>query len=156
MDIRNEAELVRRGLLARYLTVAEAVAWADSVIAREPQPPIEVIELALAGTRRPEDAAGELRPLTAGIPASALLAEMVGHMRAVLERDEQRAPVIAWNLFHLALSGVLPARTELADLYSVAYEFDPEEAAWASSRDDAVRYLHQTLERLASALAPAV
>jgi len=35
---KEEAELLRHGLLAGVRTVADAVAWADQVIAADPKP----------------------------------------------------------------------------------------------------------------------
>jgi len=43
---KEQAEVLRLGLLAGVRTVGDAVAWADSVIAADPSPDIAVIEVA--------------------------------------------------------------------------------------------------------------
>ena len=153
MDIRKQAELIRRGLLGRYITPAEAIAWADQAIAALPAPPVALIEFSLAAASQdPRDAANELAPLTAGIAEGDLLLETVADMQAALDRDEFRAEAIARDLYGTALQGVLPAHANLPDLYAVAHEFEEENAAWATSRDEALAYLRETLARLADAL----
>jgi hypothetical protein len=48
-------------LVSGSRTVADVIAWADSVIAADPQPDIEVIEIAATSRRQPADLSVLLR-----------------------------------------------------------------------------------------------
>jgi hypothetical protein len=51
--LREEAEYLRLALAMGLVTPAEVVAWADRQIAALDEPPIELIDVSLAGSRSP-------------------------------------------------------------------------------------------------------
>ena len=156
MQLNERAELWRRGLVSGYRTVDEAIAWADSEIQVEPKPPMAIIDLALAGQKGLDGAIAALQPFTAGIAASDLLPETIADMQGALARDPGRARAIADDLYGMALSGLFRGAADIPEVYSARYAFDPEEADWAPSGEEAFQYLRETLEKLAKALPPAL
>ena len=122
----------------------------------EPHPPIEIIELSLASSGGLDEAIGQLRSFAEGISSRELLRETIVNMQAALERDPSRARAIAEDLYGMALQRTFPPNADLPELYGVAYAFDPEEADWAPSGDEAVEYLRDVLAKLGTALSAAL
>jgi hypothetical protein len=141
MELRKQAEAVRRGLLRGYILVPEAVAWADELIMAAPSPHPALLELSLAGKRRPEHAARELEALTCKLPSIPVEA-ILDSMRSVLQRDSSRAESIAWALYDLAIDGCLPR--EMGEAFGLAYEFGEYRTTYLST-EDAILALRQLL-----------
>ena len=156
MQLNERAELWRRGLVSGYRTVEEAIAWADAEIEANPTPPLAIIDLALVGRKAVDDAIAILEPFTTGIEASDLLSETIADMRGALAQDRSRARAIADDLFGMALRRLFRGSADIPEVWSARYAFDPEEADWAPSGEEAIQYLRETLEKLEKALAAAL
>lgn len=155
MTLEDEAELYRRGLEARYVTAAEAVAWADAQIEALPVPPISLFDVSLAGASDPHDIAVMLQPLAGERPLPALLAEQVRMMRHLLQLDPSRARAMAWVARDWVLDAVLPSGKPFDDLLGVAYAFDPEEQGWAGTPEQGTATLIEVLADVQASLPPA-
>ena len=106
--LKEQAEVLRVGLVAGFRTTGDAVKWADSIIAAEPKPDISLINVALASSR----SAAEVSSLLGDVPGSC---ERVEVMRGVLseflhlvDQDPQRADDVARWLYLLSVNGDLP------------------------------------------------
>lgn len=90
--LREEAETLRLGLLAGLTQPEGVIVWADRVIAELDEPPIEVIDLALAGNSTID----ELRHLLEQVPGPADLAR-AAHRHLGLLREYQLAGKLSFE-----------------------------------------------------------
>jgi hypothetical protein len=114
---KEQAEVLRHGLLAGSRTVADAVAWADAVIAADPHPDIAVIEVATSSRRQPADMSGLLRNVRGEFDPVVVIRRAMTDLRRALADDPGRGPQIARWLYELATSGELPEQEFGSDAY---------------------------------------
>ena len=108
VNYKEEAEFLRWGLLAGYVTVREVVAWADAVISQEPAPDPSIIEIALAGRRPPADVVALLRDVPGDADPIPVRRRLLARMRQALDSDPTQGERIARWLYQLAAHGELP------------------------------------------------
>lgn len=108
MDLKTQAETLRCELLAGCTTVAEAVAWADAVIATEAAPPATVVDVSLSGTRPPAEVAALLAAVPGHVNGTEVRRQLMARMDHLVEEDPSRGEAVAKWLFALATSGELP------------------------------------------------
>jgi len=116
---KEEAEVLRHGLMAGCRTVADAVAWADNVIAADPQPDSAVIEVATSSGRRPADVSALLRDVRGECDSVTAIRRSMADLRDALTADPARGPHIARWLYELATSGELPDADFGSDAYAL-------------------------------------
>lgn len=105
---RAAADLLRLAVASGYRPVADAVAWADAIVAADPAPPVEIIEVALGG-QLDRSAMAELLDAVPGETNLVEVARQVlGQLRAELGRDRFAPAAIAKLLYDMASLGYLP------------------------------------------------
>jgi hypothetical protein len=114
---RNQAEALAIGLEIGATSVAEVVAWADSVITAEERPHWSVCELATMSKSYEPDVANALREVPGELDAIWVRKEVVRMLARGLAADRRRADQIASALYNLAMAENLPT----AELRSVAW-----------------------------------
>jgi hypothetical protein len=107
-DYKEDAETLRCGLLAGYTSVPDVVAWADTVIVREPSPDPAFIEIALSEKRHPADVIALLREVRGDVNFVAVRRRLLARMLEVLQADPNQGEAIATWLYRLAMDGELP------------------------------------------------
>jgi hypothetical protein len=105
---KTDAEALRLGLIAGYVTVGEVVAWADDVIVADPAPDHSVIEVALAAKRLPADVIRLLGEVLGEVDVRAARRALLGRMLAILTVDPSQGERIAAWLYSLSRHGELP------------------------------------------------
>jgi hypothetical protein len=155
LPIPEQAALVRRGLNYGYVTAEEAVAWADQHIQAMPSVPDALLDVSLSTRKDRVDIADLLRDISLPFE-NVLVKEHVQFMRSTLERCPERAEKIAWAGRDMALSRAFGRDAPDAELLALAYEFDPNEAEFVSSHEDATTWLNEALARVSEWLAAAV
>ena len=118
-DIPREAAELRESLRLGLRSVAEAVAWADAVIAESEHPAMTFIELASMQNAHPLDVLSVLSGLSESIPTVEVLPSVLGLAYYKLLADPRRGRSFAHALY---------------SIYAVecSYEVPPalEEIAW--------------------------
>jgi hypothetical protein len=110
MTLKDEAEVLAV-LLERGVTdVADVVAWADALVAAEPDPHWAICDLALMGSSQPLDVVGALRalPLPGVADEAWVRDETVRRLASGLAADRRRADRVAEALWDLAMTERLP------------------------------------------------
>lgn len=146
---KEQAEVLRCGLQAGVRTVADAVAWADSIIAADPQPDIAVIEVACGGLRRPGEMVSLLREVGGESDRVTVIRRAMADLRSALLANPARGPEIAGWLYQLATTGELPEEQFGQEPYSLGDWFALASAGTYGTIADAVRALDAYLERYA-------
>ena len=107
-DTKHEAERLRAGLVGGWRTASEVIAWADEVLASEPEPPREVVEVSLASRQPRETLAALLRSIPGGFDRVAVMRECLADLRRWMGTDIDRGERVAHYLYALAGSDLLP------------------------------------------------
>lgn len=144
---KEQAEVLRHGLMSGSRTVADAIAWADSVIAADPQPDMEIIEIAATSRRRPADVSVLLRNVAGECDRLAVIRRSMTDLRRDLAADPARGPQIARWLYELAINGELPEGEFGSEAYAVEDWFALAGSGTLGTYDSAVRELDAYLER---------
>src|SRR5262245_46722482 len=147
---KEQAEVLRHGLDAGLRTVADVVAWADGIIAADPQPDFEVIEVACGGHRRPREVIALLRKVGGECDSALVIRRVMQDLRAVLAADQARGPAIAAWLYRLACTEELPGDQFGLEPYSLEDGFALARSGAYGTFADAVRDLDAYLERHAA------
>jgi len=151
---KAEAETLRCGLLAGCATVAEAVAWADAVLAAADAPDIAIIEVSLAGRRAPAEVAGLLDAVPGQADGIEVRRRLMSRMLRLLDEEPSRGDEIARWLYGLASSGELPDEVFGWEPYGLDDTFDLVRNRVYGAHADAVAQLRAYLERHSAARAP--
>ena len=102
LSITEEAELFRLGLICGYFTLGDAIQWADSVLARNGDAPLEVVELSVSSSGDVEEAFRHLYPLAVGADTKARTRDLLGLLKLRLGRARSEAQWVARRLVRLA------------------------------------------------------
>ena len=131
-DFKLQAEALRIGLLAGYVGPAEAVAWADSVIAAGDVPGPEIIEVSLGGGLPSDELARALGAIPGEVSRTPLSHEILRQMAAALRRDPAKGPAIARSLYRMWLDDLVPSPEAKAQMIRLDDAFDlAESGTWA-------------------------
>jgi hypothetical protein len=144
---KEQAEVLRYGLQAGVRTVADAVAWADSIIAADPQPDIAVIEVACGGRRPAHEMVSLLRDVAGQCDRVGVIRRAMADLRTALVANPARGPEIASWLYQLATGGELPEEQFGQDPYSLGDWFVLASSGTYGTTADAARALDPYLER---------
>jgi hypothetical protein len=144
---KEQAEILRQGLMVGTRTVADAVAWADAIIAADPQPDIAIIEVATSSPGLPSEVSALLRDVAGEYDPVTVLRGAMSDLRRALANDPGRGPEIARWLYELAISGELPEREFGWDTYRLENYFALASSGIFGTVDGAVRELDAYLER---------
>ncbi|HEX6367532.1 MAG TPA: hypothetical protein VF006_01290 [Longimicrobium sp.] len=147
VNYKEDAEALRCGLLAGYVTVRETVAWADAVIAREPAPDPAIIEVALAGRQPPADVVALLRDVPGDADPIRVRRRLLARMLQVLDGDPTHAERIARWLYQLAVHGELPEEAFGWQAYGLDDTFELARTGVYGSHAAAVTELREYLHR---------
>ncbi len=121
--LREEAETLRLGLMMGLVQPGEVVSWADQVVAEMADPPIEVIDVAVA-TRQPPDELARLLKRVPG-PADLMAAahRVLGILQARAVGYDLALGSIADMLWVYSSEAVIPeAERQAASNFSYEYE----------------------------------
>ena len=128
-DIPREAAELRESLRLGLRSVAEAVAWADAVIAESEHPAMTFIELASMQNAHPQDVLSVLSRLSRSIPAVEALPSVLGLAYHRLRADPSRGRSSARALYSIYAEEcsyeVPPAFAEIA-WFDDAYDLTAE------------------------------
>lgn len=116
-NLRNSAEALAVRLEIGAAGVADAVAWADSVMAAESHPHWSVCEVATMGKSYEPDVARALREVPGEFDEKWLCQEVIQQLARGLAEDRTRADKIASALYELAWADELPE----GELLSIAW-----------------------------------
>jgi hypothetical protein len=117
--VKEMAEVYRLGVLTGFFEVADAVAWADSVIETEDHPDYGLIEASLS--KRPEDISVHLKEVKGNIDYTLPPKILMGLMSKQLDRSPDKAFTFARLLYSLAVGSELPQKeAEAADRFDDA------------------------------------
>ncbi len=125
-DQKRDAELLRLGLITGTHTVADAVAWADRVIAADPHPDIEVIDVAMATRRRPVEVASLLGRVRGDVDPALVARQWLAALHAEVVAVPRKAQEVATLIYRAAAAGILPEEmTSDSDCWGLdeAFEF---------------------------------
>jgi hypothetical protein len=144
---KEEAEILRHGLLADVRTVADAVAWADGIIAADPKPDIAVMEVASSARRHTAEVVTLLRDVPGECNPVAVIRHAMVDLRTALAAEPARGLGIARWLYQLATSGELPEEDFGQEAYSLEDWFYLASSGTYGTSADALRNLDAYLER---------
>ena len=144
---KEQAEVLRHGLMSGSRTVADAIAWADSVIAADPQPDMEIIEIAATSRRQPAYVSVLLRNVAGECDRLAVIRRSMTDLRRDLAADPSRGPQIARWLYELATGGELPEGEFGSEAYALEDWFALASRGTLGTYDSAVRELDAYLGR---------
>jgi hypothetical protein len=145
--LKDEAELLRWSLEAGFRTVGDAVAWADSVIEAHPQPPISIIEIALAGRRSLADMATLLAAVPGEPAATPARRNWFAEVLRVLDAQPEMGEAVARVLARLTAAEVLPSDEFGWDAYGLVDAFELARQGVAGTYEDAMDDLRDYLTR---------
>lgn len=114
----DEAEYLRLCLDLDLVTVARVIAWADELVAALPQPPVEIIDLALQPNETPDVVILALGSVSRGADTQAVARQVMGLLRRRLGQGEPAAGE-AHRLYLLA--GYLDVPDGLRDVLGIPY-----------------------------------
>ena len=118
-DVKEQAEALRVGLLAGYVTPTEVVAWADGLIAADGLPEPELIEVSLGGGKPVDELARALNEIRGEVRRPLLARAILGQMAAAVRRDAATGRAAARQLYQMWLDDLVPspeARTQMIRL----------------------------------------
>ena len=144
---KTEAEVLRYGLDAGVRTVADVVAWADTIITADPRPDFAVIEVACSGRRRVSEVVALLRDVAGECDAAEVIRRAMADVRAALAVNPERGPEIAAWLYRLAVNGELPDEQFGVEPYSLDDKFQLARSGTYGTLADALRDLDAYFER---------
>src|SRR5438093_10536397 len=144
---KEQAEVLRHGLLAGVCTVADVVAWADGIIAADSKPDIAVIEVSTSGLRRTADVIALLREVPGECDPVIVIRRAMANLRSALAANPARGPEIARWLYQLATSGELPEEHFGQEAYALEDWFALASSGTYGTYADALRHLEAYLER---------
>jgi hypothetical protein len=144
---KEQAEVLRHGLMSGSRTVADVIAWADSVILADSQPDIEVIEIATTSRRQPADVSILLRNVAGECDRLAVIRRSMTDLRRELAADPSRGPQIARWLYDLATKGELPEGEFGSEAYALENWFALAASGTLGTYDSAVSELDAYLGR---------
>lgn len=102
------AALIHIGLMYGFVSVPEAIAWADAQIAAHDRPHPALVEISMGAGRSALDLAGELHPLAGECDEGEVVTGMLALMHRALARDPGLVRRFASVLYNLARAGVEP------------------------------------------------
>jgi len=127
--------------MAGTRTVADVIAWADSVIEVDPQPDMAVIEVATSGRRQAADVSALLRNVAGECDPVVVLRRSMSDLRRALANDQSRGPQIARWLYELATNGDLPESEFGVDAYMLEDRFALASSGTFGTYESAVKEL---------------
>jgi hypothetical protein len=142
---KDEAEELRRAIVAGVATVAEAAAWADRVIAGEAHPHPAVIAVGLAAARPP----AEMVSLLGGVPGEAdptwVMRRLLGRMLRALDAAPARGAGLAREIDRMARDGDLPEEPFGSEAFLLDDAFELARAGISGSEAEALGRLRRYL-----------
>jgi hypothetical protein len=108
-DFKQQAEALRVGLLAGYVSPLEVVEWADGIIATGDVPGPELIEVSLGGSMSVAALAAALGTIPGEVSPAPLAQAILRQMAVAFRRDPTTGPGIARCLFQMSLGGLIPS-----------------------------------------------
>jgi len=149
--LRNQAETLAIMVEHGLATVADAVAWADAMIADEEHPHWSLCEVAsMVGGLEP-DVAHALREIPGAVDSARVQQGLLRNLAQSLASDRSRAESIAWTIYQLAIDGLLDGEIGEVALWAS----DGLELAWegiiATPRDQIVDRMLAALQEASSA-----
>ena len=99
MNIKEDAEFFKLGLLAGYVTPQEVIQWADTLIAQQDKPSGEILDISIATS--PDDLVVKLRKIEGAYDWSRVVQRFFNIVYDALQQDHSRAASIARDLYHL-------------------------------------------------------
>ncbi len=142
---KNEAERLRLGIRGGWLKIDEAVSWADRQIERTQQPPLALVDLALAHNRTREEVAALLEAIPGSADLVAVMRSSLTDLLDAVEREPRLAPDAARWLEAAAIRGELPE----SEFGSEAYGLDD---AFALAEQGSYGTVEQARDRLVAFL----
>lgn len=142
---KNEAERLRLGIRGGWLKIDEAVSWADRQIERTQQPPLALVDLALAHNRTREEVAALLEAIPGSADLVAVMRSSLNDLLDAVEREPRLAPDAARWLEAAAIRGELPE----SEFGSEAFELDD---AFALAEQGSYGTVEQARDRLVAFL----
>ena len=139
---KEDAEVLRYGLKAGIRSVADALAWADSLIAADPHPDFAVIEVACGGNRRPREFAELLQEVPGECDTLKVMRRHLTHLRTVVAAKPERGSEVAAWLYRLALNGHLPEDEFGVEPYSLGDYFELARTGTQFTMTDALNELN--------------
>src|SRR5687767_4871764 len=103
--VKEQAEALRLGLLAGYVTPDEVVAWADGLIAAGGVPEPELIAVSLGGGKPVAELARALDAFRGEVSRPRLVRVILGQMARAVRREAAAGPAVARQLFQMRLEG---------------------------------------------------
>jgi hypothetical protein len=142
---RARADVLRLGIVAGYRSIAEAVKWADDIIATDPAPPAAIIDVALGGR---QDRSGMTELLTA-VPGESdpvdAARELLAQLLDELHGDRFTPDAVAKLVYNLVVLGHLPEDPFGLEPWSLEEDFALVRDGIYGSYDDATVRLERYL-----------
>ena len=120
---RAQAEVLSIGLTVGYPKVADAVAWADRIIADDPSPDLTVIDISMSGSRTNDDIISLLQGVPGGFDNVEVIRTAMAQMLAAIDNVPSYATAIALCLKRMAHAGRLPESPFGGNAYSFDEDF---------------------------------
>ncbi len=144
-NIKDEAEKLRIGLLGRWRTIPEIMAWADDILMSELSPPPQIIDLSMSKMRHPVDVAHLLDDIPGIVDRVAIMRECLGDLRSWMGDNTDRGEQAARYLYTLANAGMLPETEFGYEPYGFDDMFSLARTGVYGTVMDALKYLQDWL-----------
>ncbi len=125
--------------------MADAVAWADALIAADPHPDEAVIEIATSASRPLHEVCALLGIVGGVCDPIAVIRRTMGDLRRALAEDSSKGPHIARFIYELALNDELPEGEFGPEPYSLDDSFHLAMSGISGTYESAVRRLDEYL-----------
>jgi hypothetical protein len=143
---KEQAEIVRLGLITGFRDVSDAVRWADGIIAADAAPDAEIVEVALAAGRERYHVVSLLAAVPGHFDSTVVMRRLLGEFLDMLNSETARGEQIANWLYTFAARGDLPEGDFGSEAYTLDDIFEGARAGWNSS-DQAISALREYLTR---------
>jgi hypothetical protein len=102
---KEQVEILRILLEGGFIKIEDVVSWADSIIAREANPDIEIIEIALSSKSTFTDFLTRIRNVKGEFNQEIVVRKALKEVYELLERKPELGSKVAGWLYHLMTKG---------------------------------------------------
>ena len=147
---KEAAEIIRIGLVGGFRTVADAIRWADDVVAADSDPDPAIIEVALAGELSSAEVVSRLSVVAGTADATTVWRAVFADILRTVDADHSRGEAIAHWLYSSTRNRELPEETFGSEPLFLEDYFAGAREGWGGTYDEAFRELRAYLAREAS------
>ncbi len=145
MDLAQKARVKQMEFVAGVISVANAVDWADAMLAESDDYDDDLANVSLAAKAYPQDVVGLLRPLAEGADDFEAMRCVMGSMHRILLCDDTRARGFTQVLERFSIDHYYRVPEDMSFIVGVDDELDMAEQGIYGTREEAVKELIEHL-----------